>query len=142
MSHKYESFIDERTGPNKGILLVLNFQASVVLSNFSSSFPTSVRTFQLQSFQFHFGLSNFSFITHAFSNYINPPVRPSIYEPKFVIFGPWIQIPCFPLTEKRFGDETRVSKIQDDDDVDVLRSLVWDDRASSIISKNKLSIPL
>jgi len=53
------------------------FQLQLELSKFSANFPTSVGSFQLQSFQFHFGLfnlklSNFSFFPTALSNSMYP----------------------------------------------------------------------
>ena len=42
-----------------------NFQLWAKLSNFNANFPTAARTFQLHSFQFHFGLSNFSFFSNC-----------------------------------------------------------------------------
>ena len=42
------------------------FQVQLELSNFDANFRTSARTFHLQSFQFHFGLCNFSFFQLPF----------------------------------------------------------------------------
>ena len=51
------------------------------LSNVSLDFPTSDQTFQLNSFQFHVGLSDFklsdfSFFQTALSNYKDPTLTP------------------------------------------------------------------
>jgi len=48
------------------------FQFQLELSNFAANFSTSARTFQLRSFQCHFGLSNFSFFPTALPNYTYP----------------------------------------------------------------------